>query len=103
MRIFPCGAKRHGSDAKTRQRHEKELAMPAARSIYRATLVSSATLASQALDAAGAARSAMDDEEHAEQGYWYQALEFQGAEEYLRYRHFSLRAAEAPVYWNWRD
>jgi hypothetical protein len=73
------------------------------RSIYRDTLVSSATLASRALNAAGAGRSATDDEESADQGYWYQALEFQGAEQYLQYRHFSPRSAEAPVYWNWRD
>ena len=74
-----------------------------ARSIYRATLVSSATLASRALDVGGAARSAMDDEKNEEQGYWYQGLEFQGAEESLRYRHFSPRSADAPVYWNWRE
>lgn len=71
--------------------------------MYRATLVSSATLASRALDAVGAARSATDDEESAEQGYWYQGLEFHGAEESLRFRHFSPRGADAPVYWNWRD
>jgi len=74
-----------------------------ARTIYRATLVSSATLASRALHTAGAARSAMDDEAHEEQGYWYQGLDFKGAEEYLRFRHFSPRNADAPVYWNWRD
>ena len=73
------------------------------RSMYRAILVSSATLAARALDAVGAARSATDDEESAEQGYWYQGLEFQGAEESLRFRHFSPRSADVPVYWHWRD
>ena len=71
-----------------------------ARSIYRATLVSSATLASQALDAGAAA---IDDEESAEQGYWYQGLEFQGAEQSLQYRHFAPLGADAPVYWHWHD
>ena len=93
---MPAGRLPGESDSK------KEFAMHG-RSIYRATLVSSATLASRALDASGAALSAMDDEESAEQGYWYQALEFQGAEASLRYRHFSPRSADAPVYWNWRD
>jgi len=64
-----------------------------ARSIYRATLVSSA----------GSALSAMDHDQNEEQGYWYQGLEVQGGEEYLRYRHFSPRSADAPVYWNWCD
>lgn len=73
-----------------------------ARSMYRATLVSSATLASRALDVGGAAPSAGDDEE-SEQGYWYQGLGFQGAEQYLQYRHFAPRGADTPVYWNWRD
>jgi hypothetical protein len=82
-------------------RYEREFAMYA-RSIYRNALVSSATHASRALDTAGAAVSAMDDEESAE-GYWYQAPEFQDAEAYLQYRHFSARGPEAPVYWNWRD
>jgi hypothetical protein len=70
--------------------------------MYRATLVSSATLASRALEIGGAARSASDDEE-SEQGYWCQGLEFQDGEQYLQYRHFAPRGADAPVYWNWRD
>lgn len=71
-----------------------------ARSIYRATLVSSATLASQALDAGAAT---IEDEESEHQGYWCQGLEFQGAEQYLQCRHFSPRTVDAPVYWNWRE
>jgi hypothetical protein len=82
-------------------RREREFAMHA-RSTYRATLVSSATsatFAGRVLDGAGAARSAMDDEESAEQGYWYQGLDFRDVEHCLRDRHF----ADAPAYWNWRD
>jgi len=83
-------------------KREKEFAMYA-RSTYRATLVSSATFASRVLDGAGAARSATDDEASAEQGYWYQVLDFRDVGHCLRNRHFSLHGADAPAYWNWRD
>jgi hypothetical protein len=63
-----------------------------ARSIYRSTLVSSATFASRGLD-----------EESAEQGYWCQGLDFRDVEHCLRNRHFSLQGAHAPAYWNWHD
>lgn len=74
-----------------------------ARSTYRATLVSSATFVSRVPDGGGAALSAMDDEESAEQGYWYQGLDFRDAEQCLRNRHFSPHSADAPAYWSWRD
>jgi hypothetical protein len=82
--------------------NEREFVMHA-RSMYRATLVSSASLASRLLDGIGAARSAMDDEESAEQGYWYQRLDLRDAEQYLRNRHFTLQSADAAAYWSWRD
>jgi hypothetical protein len=82
-------------------RDEREFAMYA-RSTYRNTLVSSATHASRALDTAGAAVSAMDDEESAG-GYWYQPPEVHDPEAYLQYRHFPARGPDAPAYWNWCD
>jgi hypothetical protein len=91
----------HPVDAAANE-HERDFAMHA-RSMYRNTLVSSASFASAVLDDTGAAPSAVDDEEAAEQGYWHQGLDLGDVGQCLRNRHVTLRTADASAYWNWRD
>jgi hypothetical protein len=82
--------------------HERDFAMHA-RSMYRNTLVSSASFASAVLGGTAGTPSAVDDEEPAEHGYWYQGLDLRDVGQSLRNRHVTLRSADAPAYWNWRD